>query len=90
MILAMTGYRKKEDLKISPMNILTEEENTIDSSGYIFRQEVIDTISELGSVLQRIHNRLTMEGYSIIDGKLINAKGEIVYERPKRYQQEYH
>lgn len=72
------------------MRVLPQEEITTDSSGYYFSQETIDSISELGSVLQKIHNRLTSEGYSIIDGKLINSKGEVEYERPKRYKEEYH
>ena len=86
----MPEYNKNEDLKISPMSVLPTEEITTDSSGYIFRQEVIDTISELGSVFQQIQNRLISEGYSIIDGKLINSKGEVEYERPKKYREEYH
>jgi len=90
MILVMPKYHKKQDLIISPMRVLTQEEITTDSTGNVFRQEVIDTISELGSVFQQIHNRLTSEGYSIIDGKLINSKGEVEYERPKRYKEEYH
>ncbi|MDP4103354.1 MAG: hypothetical protein Q8935_00255 [Bacillota bacterium] len=85
----MSKYYKKQELIISPMRALPEEETTSDSSGYYFNQETIDSISELGSVLQRIHNRLKSEGYSIIDGKLINSKGEVEYERPKRYTDEY-
>lgn len=85
----MSPYYKKQDLKISPINTLPPEEITTDSSGYIFSQDTIDSISELGSVFQKIHSRLMSEGYSIIDGKLINAKGEVEYERPKRYKQEY-
>ncbi len=86
----MIRNHNKEDIKISPMRIIPAEEIAIDSSGYIFSQEIIDTLSELGSVFQKIHNRLISEGYSIIDDKLINAKGEVEYERPKRYKQEYH
>lgn len=81
----MIRHHKNEYIKISPMTVLPPEEIITDSLGYIFRQEVIDTVSELGSALQRIHNRLISEGYSIIDGKLINAKGEVEYERPKKY-----
>jgi len=91
IIHLMSKYHKMENLKISPMTVLPEEEETApDTTGYIFRQEVIDTISELGSVFQQIHNRLTSEGYSIIDGKLINSKGEVEYERPKKYREGYH
>lgn len=86
----MSKYHKMDGLKISPMNALPRKEINPGSSGNYFSQETIDSVSELGSVLQRIHNRLISQGYSIIDGKLINAKGEVEYERPKRYREEYH
>ncbi len=86
----MKRHYKYAQLKISPMRELPVEEIKNDPSGNTFQQEVIDTISELGSVFQQIHNRLISEGYSIIDGKLINSKGEVEYERPKKYTEEYY
>jgi|GEM_PF-5267589 len=49
-------------------------------------KETIKGLQDLGEILRKIHNRLISEGYSIIEGKLYSAKGELLYERnqPKK------
>ena len=37
---------------------------------YIFTRETVESLCELGKVLQRIHNRLISEGCIIKDGKV--------------------
>jgi hypothetical protein len=36
----------------------------------IFDEETFEALSELGSVLRTIHNRLIAEGYTIVDGHI--------------------
>jgi hypothetical protein len=42
---------------------------------FIFPQETIDSVRELGVIFQRTHERMVAEGYTIIDGKIVNADG---------------
>lgn len=63
-----------------PMELNQSKENQL-SGEYLFSDETIQSLEELGSVLRRIHARLIAEGYSIIGGRLISPIGEVVYER---------
>lgn len=38
--------------------------------GYVFSQETVDALSELGEVIRGIRKRLMSEGYEIKDGKI--------------------
>lgn len=40
------------------------------SDGYLFSQETVDGLSELGEVIRSIRKRLMSEGYEIKDGKI--------------------
>ncbi len=60
-------------------------DNSADSKPSIFSQETIDSVTELGSVLQKIHSRLLSEGYCIMSDRIINPQGEIVYEKSKNH-----
>lgn len=46
---------------------------TKNSEGWLFNPDTIESIRQLGSVLEGIHNRLISEGYTIEDG--IISKG---------------
>ena len=61
-----------------PKNL--ESKNPYTTSNYRFSQETIDSVQELGSVLERIHKRLTSEGYKIINGKM-TKNGKIIERR---------
>ena len=75
------GYKQKE-IFIRPI----EEERDISDlhfeEEFIFPQETIEALQGLCEILKGIRNRLTGEGYSIINGKLKSPEGEIIYERP--------
>ena len=45
--------------------------SSLDAKNYIFSEETMQSIRELGAVLQAIHNRLYAEGYVLQDGKFI-------------------
>lgn len=81
----MTRSYNKIPLRILPIQEFTPLENITDTNPVIFSQETIDSVTELGSVLQKIHNRLLSEGYCIISDRIINPQGEIVYEKSKKY-----
>ena len=80
----MTRSYTKIPLRISPMQEIPSTDNSKGSNPTIFSQETIDSVTELGSVLQKIHNRLLSEGYCIMSDSIINPQGEIVYEKPKK------
>ena len=42
----------------------------------IFSDETIKSLTELGEVLRRIHNRLISEGYEIKNGHIIKKPSE--------------
>jgi hypothetical protein len=46
----------------------------IEQKEYTLTEETISSISELGSVLEQIHKRLTSDGYTIINGKIKDNK----------------
>ena len=48
-----------------------------DAKKYLFSDETIKSLSKLGEVLRRIHNRMTKEGYMLRDEKIkMNMKNE--------------
>lgn len=49
---------------------LTPQDAVLDAKGYIFSDETIDSLKELGTVLRGIHDRLISEGYLIQGGKI--------------------
>jgi len=50
--------------------------SSLDSEQYIFSEETMEGLRELGDVLQGIHNRLLAEGYVMKDGQLIKPVNE--------------
>ncbi len=48
--------------------------------GYLFSQESINSLVELGSILEKIHIRMKKEGYDIIDGRIIHLESGNEYE----------
>jgi len=40
------------------------------SNSYIFSDETLKSLNELGDVLRNIHNRLISEGYTISNGEI--------------------
>jgi len=48
----------------------------------LYSKEMLETMHKLGSVFQKIHNRLTKEGYKIKDGVLYRPDGSVEYGRP--------
>jgi hypothetical protein len=67
------------------MQEFTPAESNTDTNPITFSQETIDSVTELGSILKRIHHRLLSEGYCIMADRIINPQGEIVYEKPTKY-----
>ena len=82
----MTRSYKKIPLVISPMYEMSPVESDTDPKPSIFSQETIDSVTELGSVLQKIHNRLLSEGYCIMANRVINPQGEVEYEKPSKHR----
>jgi hypothetical protein len=41
---------------------------------YIFPQETIDSLIELGEILRKINKRMTDEGYHIVGEKIVNIE----------------
>lgn len=81
----MTRSYQKTQLKISPSLDYSPQEYIKDSKPIFFDQATIDSVLELGSVLQKIHNRLLSEGYCIMKDRILNSEGEILYEKSKTY-----
>ncbi|TWI96824.1 hypothetical protein JN11_03937 [Mucilaginibacter frigoritolerans] len=50
--------------------------SSLDSEHYIFSEETMEALRELGAVLQGIHNRLLAEGYVMKDGQLMKPINE--------------
>ena len=50
---------------------------------YLFSEETINSLAELGEVLQRIYKRMRAEGYDIIDNKIIHLETGVEYEVAK-------
>ena len=42
----------------------------LDPSMWQFDDDTIQSLSDLGDVLRRIHNRMKIEGYTIVDGQI--------------------
>ena len=61
------------------------DKNT-DSKLSAFSHETIDSVTELGSVLLKIHNRLLSEGYCIMADRVINPQGEVEYEKLAKHR----
>ena len=67
---------EKETLKMPAENrndiIQSEEENddVVYVKEYEFSDETLKSLSELGCILRKIHERLASEGYSMIDGQV--------------------
>jgi hypothetical protein len=40
---------------------------------FIFPQETVDALQELGMIFRRTHERMVAEGYAIVDGKIVKA-----------------
>lgn len=80
----MTRSYRKIPLVISPMYELPQIKSDNEPKPSVFSQDTIDSVTELGSVLQKIHNRLLSEGYCIMVDRIINPQGDIVYEKPKK------
>lgn len=51
------------------------------NNNYIFSEDTIDAIRELGSVLRSIHERLVREGYTIECGKVIKRTNDQFEQR---------
>ena len=49
-------------------------EKPLKGSQYAFSQETIDSLKDLGDTLKRIHQRLILEGYTIIEGQIYKPK----------------
>lgn len=55
-------------------------ENNSQQPIYIFPQETIDSLVQLGEVLRKIHNRMKSEGYDIIDDRIIHIATGKLYD----------
>ena len=63
------GYQGANSQKPAPIGMRgTLSNNPV--RPYIFEKETIASLKELGKVLQRIHNRMTAEGYEIFEGQV--------------------
>jgi len=68
------------DIKIEPSegqsgllcsNKLSYDCPSLGPDEYVFSEETIESLSELGVELKKIHDRLVSDGYIFIDGKII-------------------
>ena len=50
----------------------------------VFTQETIQTLTELGLVLERVYRRMKSEGYDIIDDRIIHLTTGEEYDPNKR------
>lgn len=66
-----TVISNEEQRSLSPSSDDTIRCSSLGSQGYLFSEETMQGLRELGAVLQDIHNRLIAEGYSMKDGQLI-------------------
>ena len=57
---------KKKEIKIDIGEI-----NPFMKEDYLFSEETISSLSELGSIFEKIHKRLIKEGYIIKNGKIL-------------------
>lgn len=57
--------------------------NVQKDSGYIFPQETINSLDELGTIFEKIYRRMKSEGYDIIDNRIIHLETGKEYD-PKR------
>ena len=55
---------------IDNSKITQKEPVHMDPSEWQFDDDTIMTLSDLGDVLRRIHNRMESEGYEIVDGQV--------------------
>ncbi|MDE2031041.1 MAG: hypothetical protein KGI58_02140 [Patescibacteria group bacterium] len=60
------------------------EKELLNLEDNLHTDEIAETMNELGSVLQKIRNRLIKEGYRIEDGVLYSPDGSVEYRGPKR------
>ncbi len=49
----------------------TRNDKVSEVTNYHFSQDTIESLRELGSVIIQIRKRLTTEGYTIADGKIV-------------------
>lgn len=66
-----TVISNEEQRSLSPSSKDTIRCSFLDADDCIFSEETMQSLRELGAVLQSIHNRLLAEGYIIKDGHLI-------------------
>jgi hypothetical protein len=49
----------------------------------IFSTQTLNSLKELGGVLERIHNRLISEGYTIKNGKIFKENEQLIQNENK-------
>jgi len=63
-----TVLSNEEQRSLLPSSKDTIRCSSLDTDNYIFSEETMQGLRELGAVLQNIHNRLIAQGYTIKDG----------------------
>ncbi|MBP6025452.1 hypothetical protein [Ferruginibacter sp.] len=83
--MQLHSYRQKI-IAITPAKTAGDTLHFEYENGRPLPKETITGLQGLGDILQKIHNRLVSEGYSIIEGKLYSPDGVLLYERNQSKQ----